>query len=181
MSIELTPAATRRHFAQARELMLELMAWDCSQVSALGLDGKAAERCYYEGGNFRLPGEYARPDGLLLLALDGREAAGCGAFSNLTADICELKRVYVRTRYRGQGIGARLATRLIEEAQRANYLRIRLETVSFMTAALALYRRMGFQDCAAYNEIPEDFREITVCMELDLYPSPHRPDERAAG
>ncbi len=151
--------------------MLELMEWDCSQVLALGLDGSLAEQIYYRSGALQLPGEYAPPDGYLLLAMDGHEGAGCGAFGKLTPDVCELKRMYVRSAYRGQGIGVRMAARLIDEARRANYRWIRLETVAFMTAALATYRRMGFQECAAYNEVPEGFREITVCMELDLFPN----------
>ncbi len=151
--------------------MLELMEWDCSQVLALGLDGSLAEKFYYKTGEFQLPGEYAPPDGFLLLAMDGREAAGCGAFSKLTPKICELKRLYVRDAYRAQGIGARMASLLIDEARRAHYRLIRLETTTFMTSALTMYRRLGFQERAAYNEVPESFCESTVCMELDLFPN----------
>ncbi len=168
MPVELTPASTPAHFEHARELMLELMAWDSSQVLALGLDGNLAEQVYYTGGELQLPGKYAPPDGLLLLAMDGGEAAGCGAFSSITPEICELKRMFVRDAYRGQGIGARIAAKLIDEAQRTGYRCMRLETVTFMNSALAMYRRLGFKECAAYNEIPESFLEITVSMELDL-------------
>lgn len=167
-SVELTPASTPAHFEHAHQLMLELMAWDCSRVRALGLDWTLAEQVYYTGGDWQLPGKYAPPDGLLLLAMAGTEAAGCGAFSKLSTGICELKRLFVRDAYRGQRIAPRMTSRLIDAAQHAGYRLMRLETVTFMTAALATYRKLGFRECAPYNEIPEGFHEITVCMELDL-------------
>jgi hypothetical protein len=83
-------AATPAHFDQARELMLELMTWDCGQVTKLGLDGARAESFYYGQGELRLPGEFAPPEGLLLLALEEGRAAGCGAFSKFDSGICEL-------------------------------------------------------------------------------------------
>jgi len=39
-----------------------------------------------------------------------------------------------------------------------------------MTAALDVCRKLGLQECAAYNDVPEAFREITVCMEQALDP-----------
>jgi hypothetical protein len=35
-------------------------------------------------------------------------------------------------------------------------------------SAIAMYREIGFRECPAYYEIPQDFRNITVFMELDL-------------
>jgi putative acetyltransferase len=103
-----------------------------------------------------LPGEYARPSGRLLVAFEGGEAAGCGAFRGLESDICEMKRLFVRPKYQGKAIGSALARALIEGAQAAGYKRMRLDTMPTMQKAIALYRSLGFEEIPAYrfNPVP---------------------------
>ncbi len=104
-----------------------------------------------------LPGEYARPSGRLLLAFEGDEAVGCGAFRKLESDICEMKRLFVRPKYQGKRIGSSLACALIEDAQAAGYARMRLDTMPSMQKAIALYCSLGFQEITAYrfNPVPD--------------------------
>jgi GNAT superfamily N-acetyltransferase len=89
-----------------------------------------------------LPGAYAPPRGRLLIAIDG-ELAGCVALRP-AGEAAEVKRLYVRDRWKGQGLGRRLMARLIEEAHTAGYRRLVLDTLPSMTAAHALYRSLGF-------------------------------------
>ena len=166
--VELVETTTPTHFAQARDLMGELMTWDSAQVGKLGLDAALVESFYYNLYDLELPGDFTPPEGSLLLAIDAGEAAGCGGFTRSNEESCELKRLYVRDAYRGRQIAAQIVISLIDHARRANYRSMRLETVTFMKSAIALYRSIGFKDCDAYYEIPEVFREITVFMELDL-------------
>ena len=167
-AVELIAASTPAHYEQVQELFVELMAWDCARVSELGFDSALAQQFYYGQVAAPLPGEYAPPDGQLFWAKYAGNSAGCGAFTKLSPGICELKRVYVRTHYRGKKLGRQIVTSLMDCAQRNQYGLMRLETVTFMRSAIAMYREIGFRECPAYYEIPEDFRDITVFMELEL-------------
>jgi ribosomal protein S18 acetylase RimI-like enzyme len=103
-----------------------------------------------------LPGAYEPPRGLLMLARCDGEPAGCVALRPLEAGAAEVKRLYVRDRFRGLGVGRRLATELIAGARMLGYSRLRLDTVPSMASAQALYRSLGFREIDAYtvNPIP---------------------------
>ena len=112
-----------------------------------------------------LPGAYAPPDGRLLLAIDGDRAAGCVAIMNLGDGICEMKRLYVQPGHRGQGLGRRLAEAVIAEARAIGYRKMRLDSLTSLTEAAALYRSLGFVEISPYryNPLPD-----AVFMELLL-------------
>jgi GNAT superfamily N-acetyltransferase len=107
-----------------------------------------------------LPGEYAAPTGQLLLAMVDDDVAGCGAFRPL-ADVdypnaCEMKRLYVRPAYRRFGLGRLMAQRLLDDARRAGYSYMLLDTLDDMESARELYATLGFEDVPPYyyNPIP---------------------------
>lgn len=113
-----------------------------------------------------LPGAYAPPGGALLIARgDGSEAAGCVALRPLDADTGEMKRMYVRERYRGSGLGRRLALAIIEEAKQRKFKRMVLDTLPKLATAIALYRDLGFRETAPYLACPTPG---AVCFELRL-------------
>jgi GNAT superfamily N-acetyltransferase len=101
-----------------------------------------------------LPGGYAPPEGRLLLARLDDHAAGCIAYQRIAPGVCEMKRLFVSRAFTGHRIGARLIERLLEDARRAGYSTMRLDTHPFMTHAQALYERFGFGEIAAYNDNP---------------------------
>lgn len=112
-----------------------------------------------------LPGRYAPPGGRLLLAMAGREAAGCVGLRPLADGVCEMKRLYVRSAFRGQQVGQLLAERVVAEARSMGYRAMRLDTLPQMQSAIRLYERLGFVRCAAYYDTP---LADTVFMELKL-------------
>lgn len=101
-----------------------------------------------------LPGEYAPPGGCLFIALDTDEPVGCVGLRKLEKNLCEMKRLYVRPRYRDLGIGRVLADTIVREASQKGYARMRLDTVPAMKAARKLYLSMGFKEIAPYRYNP---------------------------
>lgn len=166
--LKILPAESQIQYQQVRELFAELSAWDTSQVNRLGLDGQKALDFYYASGEGALPGEYAPPKGRMLLATHSERPAGCAGFYGMNQEICELKRMYVRPEFRRLKIGRQLTENLIAAAQEVGYSVMRLETVTFMEKAIAMYSTFGFKTCQPYYVIPESFRAITVFMELNF-------------
>jgi len=111
--------------------------------------------------------KFMPPDGRLLLAQVDSQIAGCVCLKALTPTMGEVKRLYVRPAYRGQGIAKSLITTLLDEARQQGYTIIRLDSARFMTAAHALYRSFGFQDIEPYpeSEIPAEYHRFWVFME----------------
>jgi putative acetyltransferase len=99
-----------------------------------------------------LPRPYVRPRGLLLIARDGDEAMGVGGYRPLDDATAEVKRMYVVPAARGRGVGRLLLGALMAGARAAGYRRVRLDTHrASMTAAIALYRSLGFVEIAPYG------------------------------
>jgi ribosomal protein S18 acetylase RimI-like enzyme len=113
-----------------------------------------------------LPGKYARPGGVVLIARDGDEAAGIGAYRALEAGIAEMKRLYVRPRWRGVKLGRELAEELIEDARVQGYRTIVLDTLQSMDAAKKLYLSLGFRPIAPYYDNP---LSGTTYLALELF------------
>jgi ribosomal protein S18 acetylase RimI-like enzyme len=107
-----------------------------------------------------LPGDYAVPRGVLLLATVDGEAAGCCALRPLdTADYpnaAEMKRLYVRKPFRGFGLGRQLADAALDAARQGGYACVLLDTLDEMQTARALYVELGFAEIPPYyhNPIP---------------------------
>jgi putative acetyltransferase len=148
--IELLTPATPELLAATRAIFREY-------ALSLGVD-----LCFqnFEAELAALPGEYAPPQGALLLALVNGEVAGCGALRPLPdadyANACEMKRLFVRPAQRQIGLGRLLAQALFDRGLQAGYSAMLLDTLDDMEAARGLYASLGFEEIPPYyfNPIP---------------------------
>ena len=152
---QILPAASPEDVAEARALFREY-------AQGLGVDLGFQD---FDRELASLPGDYAPPAGRLLLARVGDRIAGCVALRALEPGVCEMKRLYARPGFRGQGVGRALAHAVIAAGRAAGYARMRLDTLPSMTEAIPLYRSLGFRSIAPYraNPVPG-----TLFLELDL-------------
>ena len=148
MRHRIEPARSVQDLEMVRELFREY-------VNRLGID-LAIRGLETELTQF--PGEYAPPTGDLLLARDGEGGAvGCvGLHPLLISDACEVKRLYVRKAARGGGLGYALAAAIVDVATALGYREVMLDTLPWMTSAIAIYRALGFEPIAPYwnNIVP---------------------------
>lgn len=112
-----------------------------------------------------LPGKYSEPDGALIVAEAGSALCGCVALKKIGDGICEMKRLFVKDAFKGKGIGKELVRRIIDEGRSKGYRFMRLDTLTSMKPALALYRSFGFSETEAYVYNP---LEGAVYMEKTL-------------
>ena len=126
-----------------------------------------------------LPIAYGPPKGRTLLAKADGEAIGCIAYRRLSDTICEMKRLYVRADGQGRGTGRRLSMALIDAAHEDGFELMRLDTANLLTEAIALYKSIGFRECAAYNAHPDALKPYIVFMDLRLGDRPPAVRTRA--
>lgn len=142
--IELIQVESEEHLDFIRELFKEY-------EKSLGFDLDFQD---FEKELAKLPGEYAAPDGCLLLVFYGKNIAGCAGLRKLEQGICEMKRMYVRPNFRGKGIGRVMLVRILEIARAIGYERMRLDTIDTMRTAISLYKSLGFKKIEPYRYNP---------------------------
>ena len=91
-------------------------------------------------------------------------AAGCVAVTEIDLETAVLKRLFVRSCYRGVGAARALIETALAFLRDRGYRRVVLDTEKErLRPAYELYRSLGFEECAPYGEV--DYRFPTF-MEL---------------
>lgn len=100
--------------------------------------------------------KYTAPQGEILIAIEDNAVLGMVAYHRHSDTRCEMKRLYVRPAARGLHLGKRLVTEIIAHAKSAGYREMVLDTLTYMEAAIYLYKKHGFEECAPYYNNPMD-------------------------
>jgi len=79
---------------------------------------------------------------------DGKVVGGCGVapLENGDASVCELQKMYFAPEIRGTGYAEKIIEKCLEFAKTQGFEICYLETLSFMTTAQKLYKRIGFEN-----------------------------------
>lgn len=119
----------------------------------------------YEEELEHLEMKYGEPWGRLYLAYADGKTAGCIGLRKISEEACEMKRLYVRPRFRGEGIGEQLVTQVIRDGKSIGYRYMLLDTLPFLEGAVRMYQKHGFYEVESYNNSPMD---TSIYMRLDL-------------
>lgn len=174
--IEIIPAQTDEPLEQFITLAREYVTWMVAEVQNhypdLHIPAFTADH-NYDDVRQKFPGVHVPPHGFLRVAManhdmEGEQVAGCIALARLSDTSCEMRTLYVRPAFRGEGVARKLVEALLHEADKMGYERVRLDTLRFMTGAYALYQSFGFYDIAPYGSAPEAFQPYLRYLELPL-------------
>lgn len=106
--------------------------------------------------NYLLPVEQlAEPKTTLWVARDGGRAVACGALKRHDKRIGEVKRMYTRPDWQGQGIGRRLLGEIVNAATEDGLEVLVLETGNQHPSAWAIYEKAGFSRCGPVLDYPD--------------------------
>ena len=119
----------------------------------------------YDEEILHLEEKYAPPKGQIYLVFVDGELAGCVGMKPSDDSHAELKRLYVRPAFRGRNLGETLTRRIMDDARKAGYRYLRLDTLPGLKSALKLYRGPGFREIDPYYDclVPG-----TIFMEIEL-------------
>ena len=157
--IDIKRCSTDADFDFAVRLTKDYLRWLDMDLSFQGNDSELS--------NFS--SMYRSPQGIFLLAWHKSDLAGGVGLRRFNVDICEMKRLFVYTPFKRQGIGRRLCTVLIQDAVKLGYARMRLDSLARMKAAIKLYESLGFIEIEPYRFNPDPTAKY---MELSLQ-QPH--------
>ncbi|HSE31571.1 MAG TPA: GNAT family N-acetyltransferase [Pyrinomonadaceae bacterium] len=93
------------------------------------------------------------------------QLAGCGGIK-MFDDYGEVKRMFVRPIFRGNGLGKAMLNHLAEYARSKQILLLRLETGIYEVEAISLYEGFGFRRRSPFGEYQED--PLSVYLEKSV-------------
>lgn len=102
----------------------------------------------------------------VLVAYKDELPVGCGALREYAPGIIEVKRMYVRPAYRGQGIASQILATLENWCRELGYPKCILETGINQPEAIGLYEKSGYKKIPNYGSYAGAYN--SVCFEKEL-------------
>ncbi len=172
--LKFVPLNFNVHRDLLRELNKEHLSWISQKESEfykidleseIGIEvERYVEECVEEFSNIH------PPDGIFYILYIKAKPIGMGALKKISAGIGEIKRMYLRPKYRGNGYGKSLLNKLLTLAKEFNFTVIRLDTAIYMKAAQKIYRATGFCEREKYpeTEVPKTMQSHWLYFERSL-------------
>ena len=102
----------------------------------------------------------------VVIAYDKYVPVCSASFKRYDDEHAEVKRVFVKKEYRGQGISIELMKMLEERARKKGFKYFILESGEPLVAAMSLYRKIGYKVIPNYGQY--DDMEESICMKKKL-------------
>ena len=100
---------------------------------------------------------------------EGKVVGGCGVapLENGDTEVCELQKMYFAPEIRGTGYAEKIIEKCLEFAKTQEFEICYLETLSFMTTAQKLYKRIGFENiCGPMGNTGHNSCEVWMTKKL---------------
>ncbi len=168
-TIEIRDAKLPNDIGCIKQLWTDYLTWGNDKMQLLyGVHPHNPEEAVEQ--DIQMIDKFLPPNGRLVLAFIDNKACGIGCLKSINDEIGEIKRMYVDPSFRKIGAGRAILQGLLNAAKESGYKKVRLDSPKFMEAAHSLYRSFGFKDIPVYEEveIPEEFRQYLLFMEIDL-------------
>ena len=102
----------------------------------------------------------------VVVVYDNDMPVGSASFKKYDEECAEVKRVFIKKEYRGQGISNELMKMLEEKAREKGFKYFILESGEVLVSAMALYRKIGYEVIPNYGQYVG--MEKSVCMRKRL-------------
>jgi len=114
--------------------------------------------------------KFEKPDGRLLLVEVEGQIAGTISLRKIKDDSGEIKRMFVRPKFRGKKLGNLMIEEMIEVAKENGYSKLYLDTAQYMSSEVTLYKKFGFEEIEPYPEciVTKKLWEKLIFMKKEL-------------
>ena len=103
---------------------------------------------------------------IVILALNWGKPIACASFRLFDKDTIEIKRVYVKKRYRRKGIAYKLVKQLEKMAMEENFRYSVIETGRDNEAAINLYKKLDYEIIDNFGQFEGD--DLCICMRKEF-------------
>jgi putative acetyltransferase len=103
---------------------------------------------YFDESTDRLSDVFSTPrSAYFVMDIEGEMAGGAGIFptEELPADTCELVKIYLAKKFRGNGYGQTLLDKCMLQAKKEGFTKMYIESMPELANALGMYEKNGFQ------------------------------------
>lgn len=148
----------------AQVLIKEFLLLDDSWVVLEGLGGNGVLPDFLNEELLNLPNCSPDGRGCVAVAKIDSTLAGTGQIRSYNLSICELKRMYVPSKFQSRGIGKLIVEFLKVKAVELGFDQMYLDVTTNRPGSILFYSSVGFRPCEALHE----YRMPVVSMKMEL-------------